>query len=144
MRLEPLCALDLKYVGGVHLARPYGNESGLAWGVGEGTATGERLSGKARWSNHPRRRGDGAMLPNARGIITTGEDAEVLFDLTGRTVWVERGSETVGRQLLMTLFESADERYAWLNNTVCISEGVINPETGVIHIEVNLCTSELV
>lgn len=39
----------------------------------------------------------------------------------------------------MTLFESADERYAWLNNSVCISEGVINPETGVIHIEVNLC-----
>jgi hypothetical protein len=143
MRLESLCVLDLKYVGGVHLVRPYGNESGLAWGVGEGTVTGKRLSGKAQWSNHPRRRGDGAMLPNARGVITTGEGAEVLFDLTGRTVWVERGSETVGRQLLMTLFESADERYAWLNNTVCISEGVIVAETMVIHIEVNLCHSEL-
>jgi hypothetical protein len=83
------------------------------------------------------------MLPNARGVITTGDGAEVLFDLTGRTVWVERGGETVGRQLLMTLFESADERYAWLNNTVCISEGVIVPETLVIHIEVNLCESEL-
>jgi hypothetical protein len=43
----------------------------------------------------------------------------------------------------MTLFESADERYAWLNNTVCISEGVIVAETMVIHIEVNLCHSEL-
>lgn len=143
MRLETLCALDLKYVGGVHLVRPYGNESGLAWGAGEGTVTGKRLGGKAHWSNHPRRRGDGAMLPNARGVITTGDGAEVLFDLTGRTVWVQRGSETVGRQLLMTLFESADEKYAWLNNAVCISEGVINPETGVIHIEVNLCESEL-
>ncbi len=143
MRLEPLCALDLNYVGGVHLVRPYGNESGLAWGVGEGTVTGDRLGGKARWSNHPRRRGDGAMLPNARGVITTGEGAEILFDLTGRTVWVERGGESVGRQLLMTLFESADERYAWLNNTVCISEGVIVAETLVIHIEVNLCHSEL-
>ena len=143
MRLEPLCAIDLKYVGGFHLVRPYGNESGLGWGVGEGTVTGERLNGKVQWSNHPRRRGDGTMLPNARGVITTGEGAEVLVDLVGRTVEVERGNETVGRQLMMTLFESADERYSWLNNTVCISEGVVYPETLVIHIEVNLCTSEL-
>lgn len=144
MRLEHLCAIDLKYVGGFHLVRPYGNESGLGWGVGEGTVTGERLNGKVQWSNHPRRRGDGTMLPNARGVITTGEGAEVLVDLSGRTVEVERGNETVGRQLLMTLFESADERYSWLNNTVCIAEGVLDTATLVIHLEVNLCGSELV
>lgn len=143
MRLEHLCSIDLKYVGGFHLVRPYGNESGLGWGVGDGTVTGGRLNGTVQWSNQPRRRGDGAMLPNARGVITTGEGAEVLFDLTGRTVWVERGNETVGRQLLMALFEAADERYAWLNNTVCIAEGVIDP-TLVVHFEVHLCASELV
>lgn len=83
------------------------------------------------------------MLPNARGVITTSDDAEVLFDLTGRTIWVELGQETVGRQLLMTLFESEDERYSWLNNTVCIAEGKID-ENLVVHLEVHRCHSDLV
>jgi Protein of unknown function (DUF3237) len=144
MHLERFCAMDLKYVGGFHLARPYGNESGLGWGVGEGTASGDRLSGDVHWSNHPRRRADGVMLADAGGVITTSDGAEVLFDFTGRTVWVEQEGERVGRQLLMTLFESEDDRYAWLNNTVCMAEGAINPETLVIHLEIHTCASDLV
>jgi len=135
--------MDLQYVGGFHMARPYGNESGLGWGVGEGTVEGELLSGAVQWSNQPRRRGDGTMLPNARGVITTGDGGEVLFDLTGRTVWVEREGERVGRQLLMALFESEDERYNWLNNAVCMAEGVIDPETLIIHFEIHVCQSDL-
>jgi hypothetical protein len=34
------------------------------------------------------------------------------------------GNETVGRQLLMALFESDDEHYAWLNSEVSTAEGV--------------------
>jgi hypothetical protein len=83
------------------------------------------------------------MLPRARGVIRSIDGAEILFDLTGRTVWVDREGDRVGRQLLMTLFESEDKRYSWLNNTVCIAEGVINPETLVIHFEIHLCESEL-
>lgn len=141
MHVDPLCVMELDYTSDFHLVRPYGNESGIGWGVGDGTVTGERLSGDVQWSNHPRRRGDGVMLPNARGVITTAEGAEVFFDLTGRTVFVEKDGGTVGRQLLMTLFESEDERYAWLNTKVCMTEGVIG-ET--VHFEVFLCESDLV
>ena len=144
MRLDWLCTMELRYTTDFHLARPYGNESGVGWGVGEGTAAGDRLSGALQWSNQPRRRGDGTMLPNARGVITTSESAEVLFDLTGRTVFVEQNGETVGRQLLMTLFESEDERYSWLNDTVCMTEGAIDPVRGVSHFEVFICESDLV
>jgi len=42
MRLEPLCAFDLHYTSDFHLTRPYGNESGTGWGVGDGRVTGER------------------------------------------------------------------------------------------------------
>jgi hypothetical protein len=143
MRLEPLCVMDLEYVGGFHLAMPYGNESGSGWGVGGGRVQGERLSGTAQWSNHPQRRGDSAMLPNARGVIATEDGAEVLFGLTGRTVWLDRDGGQVGRQLLMTLFESADERYAWLNNTVCMAQGIADPERLIVHLEVELCQSDL-
>ncbi len=51
------------------------------------------------------------MLPCARGVITTPEGAQVMFDLSGRTVFVGEGTATVGRQLLMTLFESEHELY---------------------------------
>ena len=143
MKLEALCTMELQYSGDFHLARPYGNESGSGWGIGRGTVTGERLSGQAQWSNHPRRRGDGIMLPSARGVIATGDGAEVVFDLTGRTVFLDVDGTTVGRQLLMTLFESEAADYAWLNDVVCMTEGAIDPEKLSTHLEVHLCRSEL-
>ena len=144
MRLDRLCGMDLRYTTDFHLARPYGNESGIGWGLGEGTVTGDRLTGPMHWSNQPNRRGDGSMLPNVRGVITTPDSAEVFFDLTGRTVFVDRDGETVGRQLLMTLFESEDARYSWLNNLVCMTEGAIDPVRASAHFEVFICSSDLV
>ncbi len=142
MRLERLCELDLHYVTDFHFVSPYAGESGSGWGRGEGAATGTRLTGTVQWSNHPTGRGDGAMQPRARGVISTPDGAEVLMDLTGRTVFAERDGDTVGRQLLMTLFESDDDRYSWLNNTVCMTEGAIDPERMVMHMEVHLCLPE--
>jgi hypothetical protein len=143
MKIDPLCRMELTYTGDFHLARPYGNEAGIGWGVGEGVVTGERLSGESQWSNQPARRGDGAMLPNARGIIATPDGAEVIFDLTGRTVFIERDGQEVGRQLLTVMFESADPRYAWLNNTVCVGDGVIDPVALTVQIEVFALISEV-
>jgi hypothetical protein len=143
MHLTSFCSMDLGYTSDFHLVRPYGNESGLGWGTGEGSVAGERLSGGMVWSNQPRRRGDGAMLPNVRGVITTADGAEVFCDLVGRTVFVERDGETVGRQLLLTLFESEAQQHAWLNNSVFLAEGVMNPEAGTAHFEVHLCESDL-
>jgi hypothetical protein len=142
MRLEPLCDLDLHYIGDFHLARPYGGESGTGWGRGEGVAHGDRLSGAITWSNHPTRRGDGAMLPNARGVISTENGAEILVDLTGRTVWVERDGQEVGRQLLVVLMESEHDGYSWLNNLVCVGEGLVDPEAMTSHIQVFSCVPE--
>ncbi|HEU4999611.1 MAG TPA: DUF3237 family protein [Lapillicoccus sp.] len=143
MRLEPLCAFDLRYTQDFHLVRPYGNESGSGWGVGDGRVSGERLAGTAQWSNQPDRRGDGAMLPNARGVVVTDDGAEVVFSLTGRTVFAERLGEEVGRQLLLVLLESEDERYAWLNNTVCVGDGLVSAETMTMHLEVFECVGEV-
>jgi hypothetical protein len=47
MRLNKLCSMDLSYTDGFHLIRPYGGESGLGWGFGTGTVSGDRLSGTA-------------------------------------------------------------------------------------------------
>ncbi len=75
MRLEHFCDLQLAYrqeaFGEFALVRPYGGQEGRGYGEGDGSVTGEKLSGRVRWVNHPRRRSDGAMLPDASGIIQT-------------------------------------------------------------------------
>jgi len=142
MRLEQLCELEMRYTSDFHYVSPFGG-SGSGWGVGDGTASGVRLSGTVQWSNHPAGREDGTMLPRARGVITTAEDARVLFDLTGRTVFVDRDGETVGRQLLLTLFEADHADYRWLNDSVCITEGAIDPVRRTMHMTVHLCRPDL-
>ena len=91
MRLDHLCDMELMYrpesFGKFVLIRPYGGEEGAGYGEGEGTVKGERLRGTARWANYPRRRSDGAMLPDVHGVIQTDDRAHVLFSLRGRTVW---------------------------------------------------------
>jgi hypothetical protein len=143
MRLDELCVLELRYTTDFHYVSPYEGQSGKGWGLGEGTAAGDRLNGTLVWSNHPTGRGDGAMQPAARGVITTSEDASVMFDFSGRTVFVERDGRTTGRQLLMTLFESEHESYRWLNDTVCMTEGAVDPERMVMRARVYVCVPEL-
>lgn len=148
MRLEHLCDMELVYreesFGKFVLVQPYGGTEGRGYGEGDGRVWGERLAGRARWVNHPRRRGDGAMLPDAHGIIQTEDGAQVLFSLHGRTVWVDTGGRRRGRQVLMVLFEADDERYRWLNDAVCILEGVIDPETLTTVMPIYICANELV
>jgi hypothetical protein len=131
MRLEPLCTFDWSYdedvrvkAPGYDLVTPYGGEEGPAYGEGRGTAHG-RISGRVVWSNYPRRRSDGRMLPNARGLVTTDDGASIFFELRGRTVF---GDDGIGRQNLVGWFEAGDERYRWLNDIVCIAEGLIGED----------------
>src|SRR5690349_15415947 len=89
MRLDKLCSLEFRYLD-FHFPKPYGDESGPGWGIGEGTVSGERLSGAIKWSNHPSLRCDGVALPDFRGVISTADGAKVLVCFTGRTVFVPR------------------------------------------------------
>ena len=145
MRLDLLGEMELIYRDSSFgekfiLTRPFGGEEGSGYGEGEGTIKGERINGTLRWVNHPHRRSDGSMLPDAHGIIKTVDDAIILFAMQGRTVWVGEA----GRQLLSVTFESQDERYKWLNNTYCVLEGAIDSVALKMRSRVYLCISDLV
>lgn len=130
MRLEPICEMELVYdeipilAAKFALVRPFGGEEGKGYGMGGGAVRGERLSGEAHWVNHPHRRSDGAMLPDAHGVIRTDDGASVLFQLRGRTFF----EEGTGKQLLSVLFDADDARYRWLSDAYCVLEGVVDPE----------------
>jgi Protein of unknown function (DUF3237) len=137
VRLEPLCIFDWSYdedvrvkAPGYDLISPYSSDEGIGYGEGRGAASGQ-INGSVVWSNYPRRRSDGRMLPNARGLITTDDGASILFELRGRTIFDDDNPS--GRQNLVGWFEAQDERYRWLNDIVCIAEGRIDDHGMVIH-----------
>lgn len=141
MRLEPFCVMDLAYDGGVKMVKPYGTEEGTAYGVGTGTVSGE-LTGTVKWANHPHRRSDGRMLPDAAGEILTADGATVMFRLQGRTTFREVNGERKGGQVLWMLFESDAEAHKELNDALCVVEGVIDSATLRIHFSVFRCVHE--
>lgn len=139
MRLDWLCDMDLAYRSEFTLVRPYGTEEGSGYGEGDGRVEGPRLSGSVRWVNHPHRRSDETMLPDAHGIITTEDGCVVLFSMAGRTSWVG----DVGVQLLSVSFESEAENYVWLNSAMHVLEGVIDPEALVMRAKIYALVHEL-
>ncbi|MDQ6876444.1 MAG: DUF3237 domain-containing protein [Candidatus Dormibacteraeota bacterium] len=145
MILEHLCEMELAYRGPFELVKPYGGEEGSAYGEGEGIVTGDKTAGQVSWVNHPRRRSDGRMLPDAGGMVKTDDGAKVMFRMQGRTVFrANEKGEQKGGQLLWILFESQDERYLWLNDALCVIEGVIDAQTLRMRFKVYACVNELI
>lgn len=141
MRLEKVSVFRWSYdedirvrAPGYALVSPYDGEEGIGYGEGRGTATG-RIQGTVVWSNYPRRRSDGRMLPNVRGLVRTDDAASVLFELRGRTIFE---GDQPGRQNLVGWFESDHENYRWLNDVVCIAEGLITDDGMEIHVYVGV------
>lgn len=137
MRLEEVSVFHWIYDEDVRVPAPgyalisaYEGEEGIGYGEGRGTATG-RVEGSVVWSNYPRRRSDGRMLPNVRGLVRTDDGAAILFELRGRTIFE---GDKPGCQNLVGWFESDDARYRWLNDVVCIAEGLITDAGMEIHI----------
>jgi hypothetical protein len=145
MQLEHLCDLDITYRQEplyediLKLVVPYGTAEASLYGEGDGTFTGQRLSGTARWVNHARRRSDGVNLPDVHGLIRTDDGAFVLFTFQGRTLPTE---DEKRRQLLTVCFEAEDERYRWLNTAICVLEGVITG-AGKMRARIYSCVHDL-
>jgi hypothetical protein len=70
-------------------------------------------------------------VPNAGGLVTTPDGSEVTFLMQGRTVFGQhaKGRDRKGQNIVMW-FEADDERYKWLNDAMCVVEGVI---AGLVH-----------
>jgi hypothetical protein len=116
MHLEEVSVFRWTYDADIRVPAP-----GYALLRGSGTASG-RIEGAVVCSNYPRRRSDGRMLPNVRGLVRTDDPASILFEFRGRTIF--EGDEP-GRQNLVGWFESDYETYRWLNDLVCVAEGLI-------------------
>ena len=135
MRLEPLYRATFAPTASWHVGLGGEEEQGLLFV--EGRVDG-RIKGRLRASNFPRRRGDGTLTPDFRGVLETDDGATLLFAWQGYGRMGDDGS----RQLLGSLTHLADDdRYRRLNRTICVLTGhVVEQEGGF---EVVLDVAEL-
>ena len=95
-----------------------------------GAFDGDRLSGTVHgpggdWAIV---RPDGTMRLDVRLILRTSDGADILMTYLG--VGSPDGVRTA------PLFETGDERYAWLNNLLAVASGVVAPDLSSVSYEV--------
>ena len=122
MQLKPLYTVRFRYPEdwAVELAGPAGQEEHHFY-LAEGACTG-RIAGRFRGANHPRRRTDLTFVPDFQGVIETDDGAVISFDYQGYGRAYPKGR----RQIVTAAFHlSADERYRWLNDAICVGCGEV-------------------
>ena len=92
-------------------------------------------------TDFPRRRVDGALEPEFRGVLETDDGATILFQWEGLATLTDSGMR---RLLGMAQHTTDDERYRWLNDRVCAVEGEVRPRPGDTGFDVGLEVSEMV
>lgn len=141
MRLEPLyrATFTTPEAWSVDLAGQDGIE-GQLFLIAEGRTTG-RLSARIRAANFPRRRVDGTLLPDFRGVLETDDGAAVLFTWRGYAAPSDGGR----RRLVGSVTHVADDaRYVRLNDVVCALTGEVRRRPAGDGFEVVLDVAELV
>jgi hypothetical protein len=141
MRLEPLYTVTFTTPESwsVEVAAEAGIE-GRGFLLAEGRTAG-RISARFRAANFPRKRADGALVPEFRGVLETDGGGAILFEWQGLGVLTDSGM----RKLLGSLVHTTDDpRYGWLNDLVCAVEGEVRPRTDGSGFEVVLEVSEMV
>jgi hypothetical protein len=141
MRLEPLyhATFTTPESWGIEVTGAEGTE-GQLFLLAEGRASG-RVAARLRAANFPRRRVDGTLLPDFRGVLETDDGASLLFAWSGYAA-----ASGDGRRRLVgsVTHVTDDERYRHLNDVVCALTGEVRPRSGGNGFEVVLDVAELV
>jgi hypothetical protein len=141
LRLEPLYTVTFTTpeAWSVEVGADAGVE-GRGFLLAEGRSTG-RLSARYRAANFPRKRADGALVPEFRGVLETDDGGTILFEWQGLAVLADSGM----RRLLGSLVHTTDApRYSWLNALVCAVEGEVRSRSDGAGFEVVFEVSEMV
>jgi hypothetical protein len=139
MRLNPLYTVTFT-TPEAWSAEVTASVEGRSFLLAEGRSTG-RLSARYRAANFPRKRSDGALEPEFRGVLETDDGATILFEWNGLATLADSGM----RLLLGSLVHTTDDpRYRWLNDRVCAVEGEVHQRPDGTGSEVVFEVSEMV
>ena len=125
MRTEPLyrATWTTPEAWTVELEGEHGTEA-RSFFVAEGRTEG-RLSARLRAANFPRRRTDGTLVPEFRGVLETDDGATILYRWDG---YARVGRDGMRELVGAIRHETDDERYRWLNDRIGALAGEIRPD----------------
>lgn len=132
MKLAPLLELTFTY-SVLEEAGPIVGEAGTEsqlWALAEGAVRGDRINGKHRSCNHPRRRADNVNVPDVHGLIETDDGAKIYYQYRGYGLVHQGTRGTIGS----AWFRTGDPRYDWLNTVIAAGEGVFHDGSAPIRL----------
>ena len=106
----------------------------------EGRSTG-RLSARYRGANFPRRRTDGTLTPDFRGVLEADDGAVILITWSG---FARSGADGVHELVGRLTHVTDDTRYTWLNDRQYAVGGEVRPKAGGDGFDVVIEVAELV
>ena len=122
MELTPLCEFEFDYTWIDFV--DFGN-GGQYLGTLDGVAKGERLNGTLKLVNTPPKRPDDVNCPTIKGLLTTDDGARIYLEMNG--IALLRSTDQARVFTTSLSLRSGDARYAWVNTTFGLVEGVLNP-----------------
>ena len=134
MRLEPLTDVVWRYEL-LHGVEPDDGADGQVFGQGTAEFTG-RLAGTATWANFPRLR-HGYAYPDAHGSLVVGEDAFVLFTVTGMSALED------GTGVHVMTFRTEHGPHRFLNRVIAVGEGSVDVDTARLAMRYYECHVEV-
>ena len=154
MKLHPLFEGELRYDESTEAGvAAFGRSGDIAsYAQGEGRINGERLRGRLRWTNHPRRRADGVGLPDVHGVISTEDGADILFSFYGYNFGVRESVQPRPLQpyeqraaLAALTLAAGDDRYRWVNQVFAVLEADVRPFANPEHWRIRAfeCVNEM-
>jgi hypothetical protein len=143
VRLDYLFDIDMKYVGETVALQPHGDGTREWFGVLEGVLRGPRLMGRLRWANHARQREDGVWCPNAHGVVTTEDGAQILMTMRGYNI-PAKVSGAKGSVVATCTFSASDTKYRWLNDVIAVVEGTRDSERNETRLKAYACVNETI
>ena len=138
MNMIPLCEMEMHYTWIDYVDSGIG---GQYVGTLEGTVRGDRLRGTLKSVNVPARRPDNVNCPAFRGIIATDDGAKIYFEFNGIALLRPEDKARVFTTSLS--LRTGDARYAWVNNTVGVVEGILNTTTDHAIVRAFACENQL-
>ena len=153
MPLDHLFDAELQYRTDVEPLVPSEGREGELIGNGVGSARGDKLAGRLRWSmfaadcvfnpdgSQPNGDGDHVCTTNPALLLETEDGANIWFDSKGYGL----RRQVDAPKWLMTAslrFQTDDDRYRWLDNAFGIWEGVFDEDAGHARYRAYLHTTE--
>jgi len=98
-----------------------------------GTIRGPKINGTTKSIDYVLLRADGTALLHIHGVITTEDGDLIYYEGSGFLTPTEQEGRYNAKEAIT--FQTASEKYVWLNTTLAVAEGYADITTGELYLK---------